>query len=85
MEKENILLIEKSNEQLQECKDNQVHLWVEEKLPDFAPRSGKCYKCGRDIYQNYILGTHWKPRLSNGHDGKELVTSCPHCNRSFCD
>lgn len=85
MEKENILLVVKSNQQLQECKDNQVKLWEEKKLPDFAPRSGKCYKCNRDIYQNYIIGTHWSPRLSNGHDGKELVTGCPHCHRSFCD
>ncbi|PKM61667.1 MAG: hypothetical protein CVU99_02590 [Firmicutes bacterium HGW-Firmicutes-4] len=85
MEKQNIEVIKKSPEELQKCKNDQVKLWEEKSYPDFAPRSGKCYRCGRDIYQNYLLGTHWEPKISNGHDGKTLVTGCPHCHRSFCD
>ena len=68
--------------------------------PHFAPKSGRCWKCDRDIYQK--IG--WK--IENGRaiempldspDAKHftgvtvgraatsLVTGCPHCNRSYCD
>lgn len=40
-------------------------------LPLFAPPSGACYRCGRNVYE----------RL----DGASLVTGCPFCHRTFCD
>ncbi|GEM_PF-397179 len=68
--------------------------------PHFAPVSGVCYRCHRNIYEQ--IG--WKvesgrrtqvsldsPELDHitGIDvetaGKELITGCPHCNRSYCD
>lgn len=74
-------VVEKSLKELQECKDAQAELCRVEDFPHFAPVSGRCYKCGRNIYQNYLLGS----RESNGYDGKTFVTGCPHCHRSFCD
>ena len=37
--------------------------------PMFVADSGICYSCNRSIQDN----------------GEELITGCPHCNRSFCD
>ena len=75
--------------------------YCEEKgLPYFAPSSGYCWKCNRNIYEQ--IG--WK--VENGRNievplnSKELthktgitveraeeslITGCPHCNRSYCD
>jgi len=41
------------------------------KAPHFAPYSGICYSCGRQIYE----------RL----DGASLITGCPFCMISFCE
>lgn len=81
MENKEVKLIEKSSKELQECKDAQYKYCEETKFPHFAPMSGRCYSCGRNIYQNYILGS----RLSNGLNGVHHVTGCPHCHRSYCD
>ena len=43
--------------------------------PLLAPRSGFCWKCGRQIYT----------AISTERAGKSLVTYCPHCNKSFND
>ena len=69
-------------------------------LPHFAPNSGLCWKCNKNIYEP--IG--WK--IENGRKiqvplnsdeqtcitgitvekaGKNLVTGCPHCNRSYSD
>lgn len=69
-------------------------------LPHFAPYHGVCYRCIRNIYQpvkwkkegwrnvpltsdaeeyDYITGITVEEAASN------LVTGCPHCNRSYCD
>lgn len=64
--------------------------------PHFAPHSGVCWNCRRNIYeaveqkrilywelgqpeQSYTTGINTKKA------GEELVTGCPHCNRSYCD
>jgi len=44
-------------------------------LPHFAPHSGKCYRCNRQIYE----------RISLEKAGTELITGCPHCSYSYCD
>ena len=68
--------------------------------PHFAPESGRCWRCNRNIYEQ----VGWKAengkliqvsldsadlKYTTGIDvekaGKELVTGCPHCNRSYCD
>jgi hypothetical protein len=49
--------------------------------PHFAPNNGICWKCHRNIYQNYKIGDH----ISKGYDGKVYVTGCQHCHKSYCD
>ena len=39
----------------------------------FAPLNGKCYRCGRDIYE----------KISLEDAGTRLVTGCRHCHYSF--
>lgn len=43
--------------------------------PHFAPESGKCYRCNKQIYEKISL-----EKASN-----ELITGCPHCNYSFVE
>lgn len=50
---------------------------AERDLPRFAPSDGRCFRCREDIY-----GTKG---YSVEMAGKILITSCPICNRSFCD
>jgi hypothetical protein len=69
--------------------------------PLFAPPGGKCYRCGRNIYQN----VGWKEEtlykatevIKDGEEvsfvtgislekaKNEMITGCPHCNYSFCE
>lgn len=67
----------------------------EKGYPHFAPSSGNCYKCKKNIYSpveherknwetgevvgSYITG------IDVEKAGSELVTGCPHCSRSYCD
>ncbi|OKP91887.1 hypothetical protein A3844_01880 [Paenibacillus helianthi] len=63
----------------------------ENKAPHFAPKTGRCWSCNQNIY---APGHHvWKGK-SDGREsagisvekaGRELVTGCPHCFRSYCD
>jgi len=68
--------------------------------PHFAPMSGACYKCNRNIYEKTswkivtgrrieVLNDSPEAELSTGITVEEasaqLVTGCPHCNRSYCD
>jgi len=45
--------------------------------PHFAPYTGGCYKCRRNIYG--------EGGYSVEYASKGLVTGCPFCNRSYCD
>jgi hypothetical protein len=56
----------------------------QEGYPHFAPRSGVCYRCRRNIYE---LSNHrgFETGIDVESAAKELVTGCPHCNRSYCD
>lgn len=49
------------------CKDN--------KVPFFAPKTGKCFKCHKQIFEKITL-----EEASN-----ELITGCPFCNYSYVD
>jgi hypothetical protein len=64
----------------------QKSLQKEKGYPDFAPSNGICYSCKRQIYSAII---HNNGDYTTGIDlekaTKELVTGCPHCNRSYCD
>ncbi len=47
----------------------------EKELPHFAPSSGVCWNCKKQIYN----------RISLEKAGTDLVTGCPYCHRSYCD
>ncbi|WP_042370331.1 hypothetical protein [Bacteroides neonati] len=54
------------------------------KAPFFAPRSGRCWKCGNNIY--IPIEKHGRTTgVTVEKAGKELITGCPHCNTTFCD
>ncbi|MTW85600.1 hypothetical protein F3157_07975 [Virgibacillus dakarensis] len=71
----------------------------EEHLPHFAPTDGRCWNCKTNIYMpsGWEIIHFGKRRVSNLDDAElvtgitvekasnELVTGCPHCNRSYCD
>lgn len=53
--------------QKQYCKDH--------KVPLFAPSNGRCWNCGKIIYDRISLET-----AATTH-----ITGCPYCHRSYCD
>lgn len=72
----------------------------EKQAPHFAPYDGRCWNCNQNIYQpiswKYENGRKVKVSFDSPDKsivtgitvekaGKELVTGCPHCNRSYCD
>lgn len=64
--------------------------WVlENAAPHFAPNNGICWRCKRQIYEEIEQpawnGNTRKTGISVEKAGRELVTDCPHCNRSYCD
>lgn len=64
------------------CEDN--------KAPHFAPRSGRCWSCGRNIYEEYKSVSFYSDHvritgITTEKAANSLVTGCPHCNRSYCD
>jgi len=93
---------------VQKAIEAQAKYCKEKDAPHFAPYSGVCHCCGKNIYEplggkrgqsaswigrtgrrrvetcpleeaDYITG------ITVEKAGKELVTGCPHCNRSYCD
>lgn len=74
-------LVQKTPQELADCIKAQADLWKGKRYPNFAPANGICWKCHRNIYQNYEIDGH----IHHGRDGTELVTGCPHCHRSYCD
>lgn len=43
--------------------------------PHFAPPTGYCYRCRRDIYEEMTVE----------QAGEKLVTGCKYCHMSYCD
>ena len=67
-----------------QAKEKQREYCKEHSLPHFAPDDGICFSCGQNIYRpiehkGYVTG------ISVERAGKELITGCPHCNRTYCD
>ena len=60
----------------------------EHELPQFAPDTGWCSACGRNIYEPYEIRSG-RETIRVGIDvetaGRKLITSCPHCRTTFCD
>jgi|AntRauTorcE11898_2_1112593.scaffolds.fasta_scaffold121493_2 uncharacterized protein with PIN domain len=60
---------------IEEKKKLQIKYCRENGHPHFAPRNGICFKCNKQIYN----------KISEEKVANELITSCPHCMRSFRD
>ena len=58
----------------------------EHKIPQFAPRNGWCSSCGRNIYEPYTYRGHEDQTygITVEEAGSRHITSCPHCNATFC-
>ena len=69
----------------QEANRAQIKYCTENGCPHFAPRSGRCYRCGRDIYQRIEWSGGYVTGISVEAAGSTLITGCPHCYYSFCD
>lgn len=77
----------------------QAKLCEEKEYPHFAPKDGVCWHCGCNFYEQVSwkrdeLGrkirvdlekADFKTGISTEKAGKELITGCPHCNRTYCD
>lgn len=51
----------------------------------FAPNDGRCYHCGRNIYEPVKRKDGTETGITVEAAGKTVVTGCPHCNYSFCE
>lgn len=97
-------LVLKTDAEIGACIKAQANYCNEKHLSHFAPESGNCWSCRRNIYQNYGWskdGDGWNSRrievrkngeqcsyitgISGEKAASELITGCPHCNRSYCD
>ena len=64
----------------------QNKLCKEKGWPHFAPGGGVCWRCGKNIYEKSVNTlTGCESGISVEEAGRQLVTGCPHCNRSYCD
>lgn len=66
---------EQEPDHVSNCIEAQSKLCKDKKFPHFAPHDGKCYRCGKQIYDKITL-----ERASS-----DLITGCPQCGRSYCD
>lgn len=52
----------------------------------YAPGSGYCFKCGRNIYKPYISATGVEvPGYTVEQAGRGLITGCPFCHATYID
>ena len=71
-----------TDEEVAKRMETQKAFCKEKGWPHFAPPSGVCSSCGKNVYQNYETDG----KVTWGWVGdRGLVTGCPHCHRSFCD
>lgn len=80
----------------QKAMEAQAKLCKEKGYPHFAPeRTGRCYSCKREIYEpiehdrkdwktGEVVGKY-TTGITVEKASTELITGCPHCNRSYCD
>jgi len=70
----------------------QADLCNAKNAPHFAPESGLCWSCRKQIYEPLTRKMRgFKMEIIEVTTGisvekatKELITGCPHCNRSYC-
>ncbi|EQK42736.1 hypothetical protein C672_1680 [[Clostridium] bifermentans ATCC 638] len=86
-------LVRVDNKEISKCREAQKEYALKNGAPYFAPSDGVCWKCNRNIYQNYEIcdfdGIYIYKQISDGYSlnraSSELITGCPHCSRSYCD
>lgn len=70
----------------------QLNLVEESSLPHFAPESGVCEKCNKNIYEpaNQPKSLFWNQSsetITTGiptvRAGRLLIVNCPHCHHDF--
>ena len=70
---------------IQKSCEAQEQYCYEHDVPHFAPVSGLCFHCGRNIYELH----QWADGHQSGitFEGAQTghITGCPHCNFSFCE
>ena len=56
-------------------------------IPIFAPYTGWCTSCGRNIYEPYTYRGREDRTLGITVEeaGTRHITCCPHCGATFCD
>jgi hypothetical protein len=54
----------------------QIEYCKKNSVPHFAP-TGNCWCCGNNIFK--------ERGVSVEEAGRELITGCPFCHRSYCD
>jgi hypothetical protein len=80
---------------VQKSREAQAKHCNEKGHPHFAPASGICWSCGKNIYSpiehprknmqtGEVIGTY-TTGITVEKAATEVVTRCPHCNRSYCD
>ena len=69
---------------IQKAHEAQNKYCDENDLPIFAPFSGMCYRCSRNIYLPFQKGDV-VTGISVDSAGRRLIAGCPHCGYSFCD
>lgn len=64
--------------QSQYCNDN--------RLPNFSPIDGVCYRCNKDVYVP-IENKHgdFVSGISVEKAARTHIIDCPHCRMSYCD
>lgn len=58
-----------------DCAEAQAKYCEDKRLPHFAPLSGNCYRCYRNIYDVMSL------EFASSH----LITGCPLCHATYVD
>lgn len=51
--------------------------------PQFAPENGRCWNCGKSIYEPIRNGFGKVSGISVEEAGTNLITACPHCRAGF--
>ena len=64
-----------TNQELQAKLDAQKQLCKDNNWPLLAPDDGRCWSCGKQIYEGITL-----KRAKS-----DLITGCCWCHRSYCD
>lgn len=64
----------------------QAEYLSENEIPHFPPRDGICWSCNSNIYEEQtreVNGKTYSTGIPLEQAKTELITGCPHCNRSY--